>query len=95
MRSKSPLQYYQLHIISIHAKCYDQAPADADDAEPQAVVPTLVGSPINPDIPVLGCKSYFVGDEAMRIRGNLKLTRPIRDGIVNDWDAFEEVWYCV
>ncbi|KAL5265432.1 hypothetical protein ACHWQZ_G006220 [Mnemiopsis leidyi] len=67
---------------------------DTDDPEPQAVVPTLVGVPINPDIPVMGCKSYFVGDEARKIRGSLKLTRPIRNGIIHDWDAFEEILQC-
>ena len=55
------------------------------------MVPTLVGVPINPDIPVMGCKTYFVGEEARKIRGSLRLTRPIKDGIVHDWDAFEEV----
>ena len=40
-------------------------------------------------------KSEYIGDEAQKMRGVLKLTYPITSGIVSDWDLMEKVWeYC-
>ena len=40
-------------------------------------------------------KSEYIGDEAQKMRGVLKLTYPITSGIVSDWELMEKVWeYC-
>eukprot|EP00116_Pleurobrachia_bachei_P003863 sb/3464125/ len=57
-------------------------------------VPTLVGKPLNPELPDYGSKSYFVGRQAMTNRGILKLTRPIVGGVIQDYDDFEEIVRC-
>ena len=59
--------------------------------EPRAVVPTLVGTPLHVGLEHYGCKDYFVGQEAMDSRGILKLTRPIKHGVITDFKAYEEV----
>jgi len=38
-------------------------------------------------------REYYVGEEAMNLRGVLKLIYPIEHGVVNDWDAMEKVWH--
>ena len=38
-------------------------------------------------------KGYYVGDNAERYRGVLKLTYPLEHGIVTDWDGMEKVFH--
>ena len=40
-------------------------------------------------------KFEYVGDEAQKMRGVLKLSDPIESRIVTSWDLMEKVWeYC-
>merc|ERR1711998_292129 len=40
-------------------------------------------------------KSEYIGDEAQKMRGVLKLSYPIESGIVTDWSQMEKIWeYC-
>jgi len=40
-------------------------------------------------------KSEYIGDEAQKMRGVLKLSYPIESGIVTNWNEMEKVWdYC-
>lgn len=65
-----------------------------EHTQPQAIIPTLIGTPINPEVPFFGCKEYFVGHEAMKMRGSLKLSRPIQRGVINDMEAMEQFLQC-
>merc|ERR1711933_461901 len=37
-------------------------------------------------------KEFYVGDEAVAIRGVLNLNYPIEHGIVTSWDDMEKIW---
>ena len=40
-------------------------------------------------------KKEYIGDEAQKMRGVLKLSYPIESGIVSSWENMEKVWeYC-
>jgi actin beta/gamma 1 len=68
----------------------------AGEDQPRSVFPTLIGYPkyqsIMSDVDHY-VREYYVGEEAMNLRGVLKLIYPIEHGIVNDWDAMEKVWH--
>ena len=38
-------------------------------------------------------REYYVGQEAMEMKGLMKLNYPIEHGIVNDWPAMERLWH--
>ncbi len=38
-------------------------------------------------------KDYYIGEDALRKRGVLKLTYPIENGIVINWDDMERIWH--
>jgi actin-related protein 2 len=68
----------------------------AGQQEPQMMFPTLVGRPmLRYDQKLSSGRKVgdlMIGDDANEIRGNAKLARPIRNGIVNDWQDMEAVW---
>jgi actin-related protein len=66
------------------------------DNTPTVKFPALVGRP-RTDKQMVGVesKAEYIGDEAQKMRGVLKLNYPIESGIVKDWDDMEKVWeYC-
>jgi len=68
----------------------------AGENQPSVKFPSIVGKP-RTDKQMVGVesKSLYIGDEAQKMRGVLKLTYPIESGIVSDWDLMEKVWdYC-
>ena len=68
----------------------------AGEDQPRSVFPTLIGYPkyqsIMSDVDHY-VREYYVGEEAMNLRGVLKLIYPIEHGVVNDWDAMEKIWH--
>lgn len=68
----------------------------AGEDQPRTVFPTMLGYPrydgIMPDVDHY-VREYYVGEEAMNLRGVLKLNYPIEHGTVNDWDAMEKIWH--
>ena len=68
----------------------------AGEDQPRTVFPTMLGHPrydgIMPDVDHY-VREYYVGEEAMNLRGVLKLNYPIEHGTVNDWDAMEKIWH--
>ena len=68
----------------------------AGEDQPRSVIPTLIGYPkyqsIMSDVDHY-VREYYVGEEAMNLRGVLKLIYPIEHGIVKDWDAMEKIWH--
>lgn len=66
------------------------------DNQPNVKFPSIVGVP-RTDKQMVGVesKSEYIGDEAQKMRGVLKLSYPIESGIVTDWGQMEKVWeYC-
>jgi len=66
------------------------------DNQPSVKFPSIVGVP-RTDKQMVGVesKSEYIGDEAQKMRGVLKLSYPIESGIVTDWGQMEKVWeYC-
>jgi len=68
----------------------------AGEDQPRSVFPTLIGYPkyqsIMSDVDHY-VREYYVGEEAMNLRGVLKLIYPIIHGMVTDWDAMEKIWH--
>lgn len=67
----------------------------AGEDQPRSVFPTLIGYPkyqsIMTDVDHY-VREYYIGDEALNLRGVLKLTYPIEHGSVDDWTAMEKIW---
>jgi len=64
--------------------------------QPEVKFPSIVGRP-RTDKQMIGVesKTEYIGDEAQKMRGVLKLSYPIESGIVTNWDDMEKVWeYC-
>lgn len=64
----------------------------AGESSPRTLFRTVVGlskvQPLMPDVD----KDFFVGNEALRKRGILRLNFPVEHGIVVNWDRLEDVW---
>ncbi|KAJ5066969.1 actin-7-related [Anaeramoeba ignava] len=64
-----------------------------DDA-PRTSFPAIIGKSQQKNIMIgMGIREYFVGDEAEAKRGVLKLTYPIENGIVKNWENMEKIWH--
>lgn len=61
-----------------------------DDA-PRAVFPSVIGRPFQTATLVGMGKTEYAGDEAQGKRGVLKMTYPIENGIVKNWDDWEKL----
>lgn len=68
----------------------------AGDSEPSLVMPNLVGRPMlryeSGYIDGQKISDLMIGDAANSARSMLQLSRPIGDGVVNNWDDMEAVW---
>ena len=40
----------------------------------------------------LTMKDYYLGEEAMAIRGTLAMEYPVERGIINNWEDMENIW---
>ena len=63
------------------------------DNQPAVKFPSIVGTPRS-DKQMVGVESKpeYIGDEAQKMRGVLKLHYPIESGIVTEWALMEKVW---
>jgi actin, other eukaryote len=62
---------------------------------PRSIFPSIVGTPKNTFIPTIlrdSDQDEYIGDEAQQKRGILKISYPIEQGIVRDWDHMEKIW---
>ncbi len=66
----------------------------AGEEEPRSVFATVVGYPkfesVFPESETYGLE-YYVGREAIHMKGVLKLVWPLRHGIISDWKAWEKI----
>lgn len=61
----------------------------AGDVVPRSNFPTVVGKPRH--IGVSGLKSIYVGHEAISNQRILQLRYPLENGLITDWDGFEQI----
>lgn len=68
----------------------------AGEDQPRSVFPTMIGIPkygnILPDQKHY-TREYYIGEEAMELKGIMKLNFPVEHGIINDWPAMERIWH--
>src|SRR4051812_919937 len=64
----------------------------AGDDAPRAVFPSVIGRPkYAAGMVGIGNKDVYVGDEAESKRGVLKMSNPVKNGIVTNWDDWERL----
>ncbi len=66
----------------------------AGEDQPRSVFPTCVGKPkyeiVMQDV---DWREWYIGSEAMQMKGVLKLLFPMDHGAINDWPAMERIWH--
>nr|QGN00896.1 ActL3 [Drosophila affinis] len=63
------------------------------DQSPRVVFPTVIGTPRHGLTMNMGMQDSYVGNMAYSKRAVLNLSFPIQNGLVNDWEAVEKLWY--
>jgi actin len=68
----------------------------AGEDQPRSVFPTLIGYPkytsIMTDVEHY-TREYYIGEEALQLKGVLKLMFPVEHGVIEDWLAMEKIWH--
>lgn len=68
----------------------------AGEDRPRSVFPTIIGYPkytsIMTDVEHY-TREYYIGEEALELRGVLKLVYPVEHGIIKSWPAMEKIWH--
>ena len=60
---------------------------------PKIIFPSYIGKPKHrPSMVNTEEKDYFIGDNAKRLKGILKLHYPIEHGIIMDWNEMTKIW---
>jgi actin-related protein len=60
---------------------------------PRAIFPSIVGRPKNNTVLVgVDSKDEYLGDDALKMKGILKITYPVEYGVVTCWDDMEKIW---
>ena len=80
------------HIIIDNGTRYCKA-GFSNEERPRAVFPSCVGY-INDEKVTHGYngkEGFFIGDDAIRARGILKLRYLIEHGVINNWDDMEKI----
>ena len=82
-----------LSLVIDNGSGITKAGFSGDDA-PRAVFPTIVGKPKTPGIMVgLDQKDVYVGAEANDKRTVLNISYPIKQGLIQDWESIEDIWF--
>ena len=81
------------HIIIDNGTGYCKVGLSCDES-PRVVFPSCVGYPKYSQGMICSDekKDFFIGHDAIRKRGVLKLNYPIEHGVVNNWDDMEKIW---
>ena len=66
------------------------------EEQPRIVFPNIIGYPkyksIMTDVEHYD-REYYIGEEAIQLKGVLKLIYPIEHGIIDNWDGIEKIWH--
>ncbi len=64
--------------------------------QPRSVFPTMVGRPkygnIMPELAGYD-REWYIGQDALELKGVLKLNFPIEHGTITDWPSMERIWH--
>ncbi|TFF97580.1 MAG: actin, cytoplasmic 2 [Promethearchaeota archaeon] len=64
--------------------------------QPRSVFPTMVGRPkygnIMPELQDYD-REWYIGQDAMELKGVLELNYPIEHGTITDWPSMERIWH--
>ncbi|GAG89501.1 unnamed protein product, partial [marine sediment metagenome] len=64
--------------------------------QPRSVFPTVIGKPkygnIMPDVKEYS-REWYIGEEAVELKGLMNLHFPIEHGVVDDWPSMERIWH--
>jgi len=64
----------------------------AGEPKPRFVFPTITGTEKYKSVMAdVSTRSIYVGDDAMKMRGVLKVSHPIQRGQIQDWNAYYEI----
>ncbi len=64
----------------------------AGEDAPKVVMPTILGRPKHPGVLVgMDQKDFYVGLEAISKKHLLKLSSPVADGVITDYDDLEHI----
>lgn len=68
----------------------------AGEDQPRSVFPTVIGKPkygnIMPEVKDYA-REWYIGQEAMELKGIMRLQFPINHGQITDWPAMERIWH--
>ena len=68
----------------------------AGEDQPRSVFPTVIGRPkygnIMPDVKEYS-REWYIGEEAVELKGLMNLHFPIEHGVVDDWPSMERIWH--
>ncbi|MHA2290420.1 MAG: actin, cytoplasmic 2 [Promethearchaeota archaeon] len=68
----------------------------AGEDQPRSVFPTVIGKPkygnIMPDVKEYS-REWYIGEEAVELKGLMNLHFPIEHGVVDDWPSMERIWH--
>lgn len=62
------------------------------DEAPKVCFPAIVGTPKYEKLEGAVNTEYFIGSDAIKQKGVLKLEYPIKNGVVKNWDLMKKVW---
>jgi actin len=66
----------------------------AEEVSPQIILPTLVGKPrFGGIMNSTEQKDYFIGNDAIMMKGIINFSQPIKHGIIQNWEYMEKIWY--
>ncbi|MHA1727035.1 MAG: hypothetical protein ACTSXH_19705, partial [Promethearchaeota archaeon] len=64
----------------------------AGDPTPRFIFPNMIGTERYKAVMVdVGARNIYVGNDAMKMRGVLKVSYPVERGIIKDWDGYYEI----
>lgn len=65
----------------------------SEDFTPQVCIPTVVGTPKNPNLMIgMDQKDFYVGNEVSSKMSLLNPTYPVEKGCITDWDKMTQIW---
>ncbi len=83
----------QVHVVIDNGSGLVKAGFSGEEA-PRSVFPCIVGRPKVPGIMIsIQKKDILIGQEAQDKSGMLNIKNPIEYGIIQDWDAMEQIWH--
>lgn len=85
--------YDEVTSLVIDAGAGETKAGFAGDDAPRSIFTTKIGSPKVPGVMVgLDNNDVYVGQEAVDKRGVLKMSCPLENGAIKQWDDMEKIW---